>query len=204
VRLLSRLGQRDARALRLGALVLVPVLGYGLLARPYWRGRDRLSEAVRVQRDLLVRERALLEDARSYPALGSEVAAAAGRESRLLFQGPSAPAAGGELVSYVGEAARRNRVLVQELATRPAEVAPGALARLQVELRAQSDLEGVLGFLVALERGPRLVRVEALAVERTEAWAGDAQADRETLTLRAAISGVASAAVAAAAGPGAR
>ncbi len=69
---------------------------------------------------------------------------------------------------------------------------PGAAADgirvLRVELRGESDFQGVLDFLKALERGPKLVTVERLDIAKT-LRAGEE--DRETLSIAATVVGYA-------------
>lgn len=59
---------------------------------------------------------------------------------------------------------------------------------LRVELRGESDFQGVLDFLKEIERGPKLVTVERLDVART-LRAGEE--DRETLSITATVVGYA-------------
>lgn len=63
---------------------------------------------------------------------------------------------------------------------------PDGLRALRVEVRAESDFQGVLEFLDALERGPKVVTVERLDIART-LRAGDE--DRETLSVNATVVG---------------
>jgi len=57
---------------------------------------------------------------------------------------------------------------------------------LRVELRAETDFQGVLEFLDALERGGKLVTIERLDIAMT-LRAGDE--DRETLSVTATVIG---------------
>jgi len=184
---LSRLASRDRRALLLGAALLVPVLLFKGVVHPYARARAALGERLRAQRELLERERTVLADVRRLPERRARVEALLAADAPLLFPGGDPFAATAELVGYVGEAARQSHVLVQELQSRSTAPLKGTetLVQLQVEVRGQSDFEGTLRFLQALERGPRLVRVEALAVERLAAASGGRA---EALSLRAAVS----------------
>ncbi len=187
-----RLTPRDRRALLIGAAVLLPVLLLRGVVPPYVRARAALGERVRTQRDLLARELAVLAQARSLPERRARADVSLAADAPRLLPGADPYAATAELVGYVGETARRSHVLVQDLQSRSAiSPTPAAgLAQIQVELRGQTDFEGVLRVLQALERGAPLVRVDVLAIERTGADPGG----RETLTLRAAMSGYSAAA----------
>jgi hypothetical protein len=70
-------------------------------------------------------------------------------------------------------------------------VLPSGLRALQVEIRAESDLEGVLTFLQALERGERLVRVERLSITRPESDVEEEEGAAEALRLTATVRGFA-------------
>jgi hypothetical protein len=70
----------------------------------------------------------------------------------------------------------------------PAGVLPAGLSALRVEVRAESDFQGVLDFLDAIERGDKVVTVERLDVARV-LRAGEE--DRETLSFTATVVGYA-------------
>jgi hypothetical protein len=123
-----------------------------------------------------------------------------------MFSGANDAAAGAELITYLGQVARRTNVWLPNAATRAAparvaaaqtargaapsaaSVAPDGLRPLRVEIRAESDFQGVLAFLDALERGNKVVTVERLDIAKT-LRAGDE--DRETLTVTATVVGYA-------------
>ena len=65
---------------------------------------------------------------------------------------------------------------------------PEGLLPLRVELRAESDFQGVLEFLDALERGQKVLTIERLDLARV-LRAGDE--DRETLSITATVVGYA-------------
>jgi hypothetical protein len=174
----------------LGALVVVPavlyVWGVAPLARRLGEMRDRAASGA----DALRRERTLLADAARYPALVTRAESVLMREAPRLFHAPDPLAASAGLANYVGAHATRSRVFVQHSETRTAEAAGEGVATLQVELRAVGDLHGLLGFLQSLESGTKLVRVERLAIERSERIASGGR-DEEVLTVAATVSGFA-------------
>jgi len=190
VNVLRRVSPRDRRALALGVMVLVPVLLFRGVVQPYLRARAALAERLVAQRGLLERELSVFAAAQRLPERRARVAGLLAADAPRMLPGGDPLAGSAELVGYVGEAARRSHVLVSELQSRGSGAAPAVdgLAPLQVEVRGQTDFEGVLRFLQALERGSRLVRVEAVSIEGGVV-APDAR--RETLTLRAAVSGYA-------------
>jgi hypothetical protein len=183
---------RDRRALMLGGAVLLPVLLVMWVGRPAVSKVRALRAEVARERDLLRRELALLA---AVPALESSVATLAEEMERAatrLFPGADPLAATAGLGAYVSELARRHRVHVQQGETRPAVPAAGDLVAVEVGLRVQSDLEGALDFLSALERGSRLVEVARLTIERG-ASARDREPDHETLAIALVVRGYAAA-----------
>jgi hypothetical protein len=183
---------RDRRALILGGAIVVPVLLTTWGMRPLVGRFQSLRAEVARERDLMIRERDLLA---AVPALDS---AAAALEQHLdgasdrLFPGSDPLAASAGLSTYLSELAGRHRVLVLQGETRPPVAAAGDLVAVEVGLRAQSDLEGVLALLTALERGARLVEVTRLAIERT-APPREREPEQETLSLTLIVRGYAGA-----------
>lgn len=186
----DRMNARDRRALRLGLLVLAPALLWTWGVQPWRAAMAEARDGLAVQREALAREQALLAGDGRVAALRLAADSAADASRPRLFQARDDLLASAELAGYLARAARANDVLLQEADTRPATVSPSGLRTLQVEIRAESDLEGVLGFLQALEQGERLVRVERLTIARP----GDAEVDEgdvEVLTLSATVLGYA-------------
>jgi hypothetical protein len=186
---LSTMGPRDRRALLLGLIVLAPPLLYLWGVRPYRTALDDARQQLAVERETLVRERAAIAAARKNPQLQHLADSAMRATSPRLFEGRDDVMASAELASYLGEVARARHVWLQDAATRPAELSPSGVRTLNVEIRAESDLQGVLSLLQALETGSKLVRVERLDLSHQPNRAEEGGA--ETLALSATISGFA-------------
>ena len=184
------MNDRDRRALRLGLVVLVPALLWVWGVQPY---RDALADArlrLAAQRQELAREEALLGGGPRAAELRLAADSAADALTPRLFAARDDLLGSAQLAAHLARAARANEVLLQEAETRPASLSAAGVRTLQVEIRAESDLEGLLGFLQALEQGERLVRVERLSIARP----GGAEADEnpvERLTLSATVLGYA-------------
>ena len=179
---------RDRRAISLGAAVVLPVLFVMWGVRPYLRGVRELGREIATQRDLVGPERALLV---ARPGLDSALAALRASLPRMdarLFPGADELGASAALASYVSDRARQHGVLVQQAETRPASAGPGSLAAIEVSLGATGDLQGILEWLDALERGPRFVEVSRLGIQRT-GGGSQQDADRETLAVRVIVRG---------------
>lgn len=185
----SSFAPRDRRALALGALVLGPALVFSLGVKPYLGARATLVERLRVQRDLLGRELGLVASARDVARTLAEAGATLSRARPRLFQARDPLGATAALVSYAGDGARRQGVLVEAIESRPPEPTGNGLIAARVEMRGRGDLEGLLRWLHAIESGPKLVRVEQLSVARLEAGAPSDSVDSETLSFAATLSG---------------
>ena len=183
------MSQRDRRALWLGAGVLAPALFFIWGVRPYRASLDDTRQRLAAEREVLVHERAAVNAARRNPALQHVADSAMQAAAPRLFAGRDDVMASAELASYLGEVARGTHVWLQDAATRPAVLSPSGVRTLRVEIRAESDLQGVLLFLQALENGAKLVRIERVDVSRQPSRSDESNA--ETLALSATVSGFA-------------
>jgi hypothetical protein len=195
------MGSRDMRALLLGLAILVPSLGWIWGVRPLRTALAETHDRIAAEREALSREQSAVLEAGQSPARQKFADSSLKATDARIFSGPNDVAAGAELVTYLGETAKRTRVWLASAATRnaPATAAgrsstpatPESMAGLRplrVELRAESDFQGILEFLDALERGGKVVTVERLDIARA-LRAGDE--DRETLSVSATVVGYA-------------
>jgi hypothetical protein len=106
-----------------------------------------------------------------------------------LFEGRDDAIASAQLAAYLGNIARRSRVLMQDANTRPSTTSPEGIRTLRVEVRAESDIQGVATFLHNLESGQKLVRVDRLEISRVPGL--EDKNGFETLSIAATISGFA-------------
>lgn len=198
------LDPRDRRALRTGALVVGVALAWTFVARPSMARRADLADLLDAERARLARELAVGRDApTSAPRSPDNDSLERALDARL-FTGADGVIATAQLVDYLGDAARRHEVWMQVASTRPATEGSAGLRTLEVELRAESDIEGLLRFLDAIEQGPRHVRVVSLDVRAPGAPAEDgttplsivATVQGHARTARAADSGMGSGRVA--------
>jgi type II secretory pathway component PulM len=155
----ATLSMRDRRALQRGALIIGAAVLYAVGVRPSRERRAQLLEQLDVERAVLVRERVVANGRPASPA-------AASNDSALrLFRGADAVIASAALVEYLASEAERHEVWVQQAVT--ASPATAERMDLEVTVRAESDIGGLLRWLGALERGPMLTRVHALDVRAT-------------------------------------
>jgi hypothetical protein len=183
------MSSRDRRAVLAGSLVLLPGLLYIWGVRPYQNALSDARDQLVTERATLAREKAAILTARRNPQL-QHIADSAMRVMRpRLFEGKDDVMASAELASYLGDVAQRTRVWLQDASTRPATPAAqnGGVRTLKVEIRGESDLQGTLMFLQALERGDKLIRIDRLDISRVPRD----DKDMEILSIAATIAGFA-------------
>ncbi len=160
----AALSPRDRRALTIGVLVLLPALFFVWGVRPYLTMLEESRDYLSVERAALARERAAVDAAQRNPGMQQLADSLMRAMSPRLFAGRDDVMATAELVSHLGAVAQEHDVWLQNATTRPAALGDAGVRTLHVALRAESDLEGLLRFLQALETGNKLVRVERLDV----------------------------------------
>lgn len=185
-----KLSDRDRRALRLLALVAVPAMLFAFGVRPWLSHMRDLRDRIATERSTLARELALVQAMPTASVAGREAAAAVRSTEPRLFVGRDDVIASAELASYVGGVGAESRVLVQDAGTRPSVISPTGVRTLRVELRGESDLEGIVGFLNALETGEKLVRIDRVDISRAAGGRGEEEGV-ETLSLSAMVAGFA-------------
>ncbi len=178
----------DRRAIIIGAVVLLPGFVFIWGVRPYESALADARDRLATERLALSRERAAVANARRNPQLRHVADSATSAARPRLFEGKDDVMAGAELASYLGDVARDTRVWLEDASTRPTVPAVDGVRTLNVDVRAESDLLGTLMFLQALERGPKLVRIDRLEISR--APRADEKAE-EALSISATISGFA-------------
>lgn len=158
------LRRQDRRALTLGAIALVAMLGYARVARPAFDQLTRDEQALAEQKDLLARERALLAIAPSLPHAQRDADRVLAAEQSRLFAGDSV-AATAALTSYAADVASAAGVKLSMVEGR-APVTRRGLTRLMVDMRGEGSWRQVLSFVRVLESAEQLVDVATLRLER--------------------------------------
>jgi hypothetical protein len=186
---LPSISGKERRTILIAAAVVVPALLYVWGVKPYVAALSDTRDQLSVERDALARERAAVAAAHRDPQLRRVADSAMAAVTPRLFTGRDDVMASAELAAYLGDVAHRSHLWLQDASTRPAVTTPGGLRTLKVEIRGESDLEGVLTFLQSIERGDRLVRVDRLDISRLPR--ASEQDEVETLSVSATISGFA-------------
>lgn len=185
----SELAASDRRALTLGAIVVVPSLFFVFAVKPYRTALTDVQQQLSVESDAFARERAAVATAKRNPLMQHVADSAMRAMSSRLFAGRDDVMASAEVASYLGEVSRANHVWLQDASTRPATALDGGVRALHVEIRAESDLRGILAFVKSLETGSKFIRVDRLDISAQPGRAD--QPGAETLALSASIIGYA-------------
>ncbi|MCH8810663.1 MAG: hypothetical protein IID07_02445 [Gemmatimonadetes bacterium] len=168
LRALDRLAPGDRRAVLLGLGVMVSAVVIIFGVRPSYRALTDARERLAVERGVLARELQLLESAAVLPKHIEEALRKTAAVDLRLLEAPSRILAEGQLTDLLESSAVLSRVLLREIESiapaRGTEPPPGTEA-LRLSVSGESDLEGVLTFLDALESGLLLIRVTGLALE---------------------------------------
>ncbi|HEX2092400.1 MAG TPA: type II secretion system protein GspM [Longimicrobiaceae bacterium] len=186
------LSPRDRRAAGVGGAVAAAALLFRFAVLPYAGAVEDTRTTLLRERERLARERALLSGARAYPeefgVLGGRFLAGIPR----LLPGGSVAAAQAALARRVDGVAAEGPVLLTRLEPLPARPARDGYLALPLQVEGESDLEGLLTLLAALESGPTLFHLENLAVERKGGIAPGTQvAGPEALAFRFTVVGFA-------------
>ncbi len=182
---------RDRRALAIGSVVVVSALCLSFVVRPLFHARTAQRDRLREQRGLLARELGLIAAAERLPEDRAAAADALASVEERIFPYGDPLAATAALVKEVGEAARRQGVLLEAIETGAPEATGGGgtLLAVRIDVRGRGDFEGLLRWLKDLEGSKRLLRVEQLGVARAGGGGQPDSADIEVLTLAATVRG---------------
>jgi hypothetical protein len=180
---------KDRRAIILGAVVVLPALIFIWGVRPYRAAMTQTRDELETARLALSREKAVAAEPRAAPGGQQMTDSALITVKPRLFEGRDDAIASAQLAAYLGTVARRSRVLMQDANTRPSTSSDEGIRTLRVEVRAESDIQGVTTFLHNLESGQKLVRVDRLEISRVPGL--EDKNGFETLSVAATIAGFA-------------
>jgi hypothetical protein len=169
------LAPRDRKAILMGLAVIVPVLGWIGVVRPYLAALEDVKDRIELERELLARELALLDRGPLLPEALREAELRAGQYEGRMLRASNGVLAEGELTRFLEEAAQESRVLLEQIRSGElgrGEEAPPGLSLVRLHLSGESDLEGIMAFLAAMERSHLLLRVRGLALEPETARGG--------------------------------
>lgn len=185
----STMSAKDRRAIILGAIVVLPALVFIYGVRPYQAALSATRDELETARLALSREKAVVAARPTAPGGQQSADSALAMVKPRLFEGRDDAIASAQLAAYLGSVARRSRVLMQDANTRPSTSSSEGIRTLRVEVRAESDIQGVATFLHNLESGQKLVRVDRLEISRVPGL--EERNGYETLSIAATIAGFA-------------
>ena len=167
------LKERERKVLVWGAVIAVPILLFTFGVKPLWASLTDKQEQLELERTTLVRERAAIAAAKRNPELQHVADSLMQITSQRLFSGADDVMASAELGSYIGEIAGKNHVLMTSRTTAAVPKTKSTVRTLNQDIRGESDLQGILEFLQALEHGPKLVRISRVDMSRPTRDADD-------------------------------
>jgi hypothetical protein len=184
-----KLSANERKAITRGLMVVVPALLYVWGVRPYRAALTEARERLAVEQEALARERGAVATAQRNPELQHLTDSVLRAIEPRLFAGRDDVMASSELAAYLGDLAFDSHVWMEDASTKPVTLSTTGVRMLHVEIRAESDFQGVLSFLQALEQGDKFVRVERIDISHGLSGVGNENA--ETLLLSATIAGYA-------------
>lgn len=167
------LKERERKVLLWGALIAIPALLYTYGVKPMRTSFADKKEQLEFERDALARERAAIAAAKRNPQLQHVADSLMQTTSQRLFSSSDDVMASAELGSYIGEVAGKHHFLLTTATTGAVPKTKSIVRTLSEDIRGESDLQGVLEFLQALEQGPKLVRVSRIDISRPTRDADD-------------------------------
>ncbi len=183
-----KLSASERKTILRAIIVVVPVAAYFLGVRPYQAALSDARERLAVEREALARERGAVATAQRNPELQHLTDSVLHAMEPRLFEGRDDVVTSSELASYLGDVAFDNHVWMEDASTKPVTTTAG-VRTLHVEIRAESDFQGILNFLHALEQGDKFVRIERIDLSHGMNDVGNENA--ETLLLSATLAGYA-------------
>jgi hypothetical protein len=161
---LARLQRRDRRALAIGGTLLITLLLYARVAKPYAAQLRATGEAAAAEQTLLARELDLLAHRSDLAARSVRADSILGGEQERLYRGASWTLAEAEVTADVQLIASLSRVVLQDLES--SSIAEDEdIGTIRMEVSGQASLEAILTFLTRLEANPRLTRIAGLMIQ---------------------------------------
>jgi hypothetical protein len=182
------LAERDKRALRLGVLLAAPILVFQFAVKPYGAHLSRRTDDLATQQGLLSRELQVLRQRSAYRAHHGQALRLLKETESQLFLSPDEVTASAALTHHVTEQARQAVVQVHQVQTLPVMSLSDDLVAVEVEIRGESDFEGVLTLLHGLEFGDKLITIPIIRIESVTQGKSDA-AEPTVLTFTATVRG---------------
>ena len=165
--MMSGLASRDRRAVLVGGVIALSIIGWAGLARPFVRAVSAANATLQHERALLEREEGLIVVRAERPQLARDARAQLSTVAPRFWPVSDAGIAHAALATYLQRSADSVHVLVTQVeATAPMPL-PSGVAGIPLRVHGQTDFQGLVDYLTLLGSGPRLVRVTQLDVVAT-------------------------------------
>jgi hypothetical protein len=178
---------KDRRALTLGLSVVLPALFFVFGVKPYLAAVKDTKAKVYDERRRLSSELAAIAAAKKNPDLQRKADSGMRAMAPRLFTGHDDNGAAADMANQIGVVALQHDVVLKDATPRPSTSDPSGVHTLHVQISAESDLQGLLGFVEELERGEKLLRIDRLDITPSRAKADAAGV--QPLTISGMISG---------------
>ena len=181
-----KLSSRDRRALWLGALAAIAIVGYAGAVRPLLRAATALEQRKEALVELRARSEELLAAAPIYRAAAESAEVQLARLRPETLSGDP-QAAVNRLLAILERAASGSSVRILRANPVPIDSAGPGLSRIGASLEGESDLAGLLLLLHSLETAGPLFHVSGLRVEAPGGGDGEVEVLRFGFTVRAFV-----------------
>lgn len=165
---LGHLGSRERRSVMAGASLLALTLVTHLAVMPLVEEARSAERHREREASLLARDRATARNAGRYVAQFDSLAQRLIGAVPTVLAGTSGPDLQAELALRVDDAARAAPATLTLLEPRPLRAAAAGLLAVSLRVEGESDFEGVMKLLAALESGPTTLHVGDLEIRARE------------------------------------
>jgi len=169
-------------------MLAAPILVFQFAVKPYAAHLSRRTDDLATQQGLLSRELQVLRQRSVYGAHHGQALRLLKETESQLFLFPDEVTASAALTHHVTELARHAVVQVHQVQTLLVVSLSEELVAVEVEMRGESDFEGVLTLLHGLEFGDKLITIPVIRVESVTQGESDSGAP-SVLTFTATIRG---------------
>lgn len=150
---------------RAGVALIAALSGWFVIGRPFMAQRRAALERIAAERRGLAEDLALLGGERNGAAEEAELQARVDRVQRWTIGVGGAGAAGAAAVGHFEREATGRHVTLQRIEPLAATALDGGALAVPVRVQGESDFQGLLEFLAALEAGTPLVVVDGLRLQ---------------------------------------
>ena len=165
--MITGLAPRDRRAVLVGGVIALAIVGWAGLARPFLRAARAMNATLQQERALLEREEGLVVALAKRPQFERQAQAQLSTVASRFWPLSDAGIAHAGLATYLQRSADSVHVLVTQVEAAAPMPLPSGVAGIPLRVHGQTDFQGLVEYLTLLGTGPRLIRVTQLDVVAT-------------------------------------